>query len=60
MGGIEDGGGTPPHSMDEYQKKGDGKWAIRKCMKRKSRKYFGGRAEVEGAGYQGPPTPCFL
>jgi hypothetical protein len=49
MGGSEDGGGYTPHSINEYQKKGDGKWAIRKCMKRKSRKYFGGRAEVEGA-----------
>ncbi len=34
----EEGGGTPytPHPMHECQNKGDRKWAIHKCMKRKN------------------------
>jgi hypothetical protein len=35
-------GGTHPHQIDEYQNKGDRKWAIRKSLKRKGEIYLGG------------------
>ena len=56
--GIGDGtgeGGTPPHYMDECQNKGDRKWAIRKRMKTKEGRKFGGDCEkaVERVGVNG-------
>ena len=35
------GGGYTPHSMHEFENKGDAKWAPRKCMKRKGLIFLG-------------------
>ncbi len=35
------GRGTPPHYMHEFENKGVGKWAPRKCMKRKGLIFVG-------------------
>ena len=57
-------GGHTPHYMDECQNKGDRKWAICKCLKRKGVRYFGDYGKEEyplserlGArrGSSGPP-----
>jgi hypothetical protein len=35
------GGGVPPHSMHEFENKGDAKWVPRKGMKRKGLIFLG-------------------
>jgi hypothetical protein len=35
------GEGVPPHHMHEFENKGVGKWAPRKCMKRKGLIFVG-------------------
>jgi hypothetical protein len=39
--GWQLGEGVPPHYMHEFENKGVGKWAPRKCMKRKGLIFVG-------------------